>query len=75
MHDHTIKLVEGAQSPRIQPYHYPHYQKKEIEKIVKEMLLVGIIKPSNSQYSSPVLLLKRKTKDGIFVLIISLLTG
>ncbi|KAG9450387.1 hypothetical protein H6P81_010352 [Aristolochia fimbriata] len=42
------------------PYHYPHYQKNEIEHIVKDILSAGIIKGSTSPYASPVLLTKKK---------------
>lgn len=46
----TIK--QGENPPNIRPYRYPHLQKTEIEKLVNEMLVEGIICPSRSPYSS-----------------------
>lgn len=44
----------------IRPYRYNPFQKDEIEKQVKEMLLQGIIQQSYSPYASPVLLVQKK---------------
>lgn len=45
-HDHSITLVPGAQPPNVRPYRYPFTQKNEIEKIIKEFLEAGVIRPS-----------------------------
>lgn len=44
----------------LRPYHYPYYQKAELEKQVKEMMDLGIIMPSQSSYASPALLVGKK---------------
>lgn len=59
-HDHAIVLKEGANIPNLRPYRYPHYQKNEIEKLVDDMLNSGVIRPSVSPYSSPIILVKKK---------------
>jgi hypothetical protein len=58
-HDHSIPLIEGAQPVSVRPYRYPFYQKEEIEKIVRELLESGVIRPSHSPFSSPVLLVRK----------------
>jgi hypothetical protein len=58
-HDHQIVLTIGSGPTNVRPYRYPHYQKNEIEKIVLGLLQSGVVHPSNSPYSSPVILLKK----------------
>jgi hypothetical protein len=58
-HDHKILLKDEAKSTCVRPYRYPYYQKGEIEKLVREMLDSGVIRPSQSPYSSPVLLVRK----------------
>lgn len=65
--EHTIVLKEGSNLVGVRPYRYPQFQKDETEKLIKEMLMAGIIKPSTSPFSSVFYLLKRKMGRGGFV--------
>jgi gas vesicle protein len=59
-HDHEIHLIPGSVPPNIRPYRYPYAQKSEIERMVEEILEVGIIRPSQSSYSAPVVMVFKK---------------
>ncbi|KAL4560839.1 hypothetical protein LXL04_032994 [Taraxacum kok-saghyz] len=58
--DHAIPLLPNSTPPNIRPYRYPHSQKTEIERQVTEFLAADFIRPSNSPFSSPILLVKKK---------------
>ena len=58
-HDHKILLKEDSTPVCVRPYRYPYFQKTEIEKIVRELLQSGVIRPSQSPFSSPVLLVRK----------------
>jgi len=59
-HDHHIPLLKNSPPVKVKPYRYPHSQKEEIEKLVKNMLREGIIQPSSNPFSSPIILVKKK---------------
>ena len=59
-HDHHINLLPTANPINVRPYRYPHFQKTKIERQVSSLLDVGLIRPSRSSFSSPVLLVKKK---------------
>ena len=59
-HDHAINLILGSVAPNIRPYRYPYAQKSEIERMIAEMLEAGIIQPSQSSFSAPVVLVYKK---------------
>jgi hypothetical protein len=60
VHDHSIPLVPGSLPPNIRPYFHPFAKKNEIEKMVQELLTAGVIHPSTSPYSSPVVMVLKK---------------
>lgn len=58
--DHHIPLVPGAPPMAIRQYRYKPALKDEIEKQVSEMLQSGVVQPSSSSFSSPVLLVRKR---------------
>lgn len=61
-YDHCIPLIPGARPVTIRPYRVAPHLKTEIETQVSELLQHGMIRHSNSAFSSPVILVKKKDK-------------
>ena len=58
--NHRIFLKPNSKPVNVCSYRYPHFQKAEIEHQVNKMLHAGIIKPIQSPFASPVLLVTKK---------------
>ncbi|KAJ0895862.1 putative nucleotidyltransferase, Ribonuclease H [Helianthus annuus] len=58
--DHHIPTLPMSKPINVRPYRYPQYQKQIMSKLIEEMLRDGVIKPSQSPFSSPVLLVRKK---------------
>uniref|UniRef100_A0A2N9F7Y1 Reverse transcriptase/retrotransposon-derived protein RNase H-like domain-containing protein n=1 Tax=Fagus sylvatica TaxID=28930 RepID=A0A2N9F7Y1_FAGSY len=52
-----MQELEGVPPHCQRPYRYPYFQKTEIEKIVKDLIDFGSVRPSQSLFASPVLLM------------------
>jgi hypothetical protein len=57
--DHAINLKPGAQPVAVRPYRYPAAHKDELERQCAAMIDQGIVRRSDSAFSSPVLLVKK----------------
>ena len=57
--DHRIHLVPNAVPVAVRPYRCPQLQKDELESQCAAMLQMGVIRPSTSAFSAPVLLVKK----------------
>jgi hypothetical protein len=58
--EHTIELEEGAKPMITPPYHDPRRFEDEIDKAIKELLVIGHIRPSNIPFASSVVLFLKK---------------
>lgn len=58
--DHVINLQSGAVPPNIRPYRVPHYQKEAMENIINELIESKEIQTSDSPYSSPAVMVRKK---------------
>jgi tRNA A37 N6-isopentenylltransferase MiaA len=61
--NHSIPLVSGARPVVVRPYRYAPALKDEIEAQVAEMLQAGLIQHSQSPFSSPIILVKKKNSS------------
>ncbi|GJU07857.1 glycoside hydrolase, catalytic domain-containing protein [Tanacetum coccineum] len=59
-YDHRITLLEGTTPMNVRPYRHPPTQKDAIESMVQELLDTGVIRPSNSPFASPIVIVKKK---------------
>jgi hypothetical protein len=58
-HDHRIHLLPGMAPVAVRPYRYPQLLKDEVERQCADMLAQGIIRPSSSPFSAPILLVRK----------------
>lgn len=58
--NHHIHLLPDAKPVNVRPYRFPQFQKHIMTTMIQEMLSNGIIRPSTSRFSSPVLLVRKK---------------
>nr|GFB29219.1 hypothetical protein [Tanacetum cinerariifolium] len=59
-HDHRIPLVPNTPLINIRPYKHPPNQKGAVEVMVQELMASGVIRDSQSPYSSPIFMVKKK---------------
>nr|GEY95516.1 reverse transcriptase [Tanacetum cinerariifolium] len=59
-HDHQIPLMPNTPPINVRPYRYPPNQKDAIEGMVKKLMDSGVIRASQSPFSSPIVMVKKK---------------
>jgi hypothetical protein len=65
-HNHCIHLLPDTAPVAVWPHRYPQLVKDELEHQCHDMLQQGIICPSSSAFSSPVLLVKKRDESWRF---------
>ncbi|KAA3484914.1 Integrase, catalytic core [Gossypium australe] len=60
LHNHRIPLNDKSVAVKAQPYRHPSIQKNDIERLIREMLQVGVIRDSSSSFTSPRVMVKKK---------------
>lgn len=63
VYEYNIQLKPGSKTVYTKPYRLPYAQKEEVNRQIQNMLDEGILEPTNSSYSSPVLLVPKKSND------------
>lgn len=61
LYEQTITLKPNTEPVYIKPYRLPYAQHSEVKKQIEKMLSEGIIEPTRSEWSSPVLLVPKKS--------------
>jgi hypothetical protein len=61
VHGHFIPLILNSLPPNVFPIFIPFSQNNEIEKIVQELIVIGVILPSTIPYYSPVVMALKKS--------------
>lgn len=64
IYETKIHVKPDASPVYTKQYRLPHAQKEELEKQLQNMLSEKIIEPASSEWSSPVLLVPKKSTDG-----------
>ncbi|GKC64856.1 hypothetical protein Tco_1097454, partial [Tanacetum coccineum] len=59
-HDHQIPLMQNTPPINVRPYRHPPNQKDAIEGMVKELMDSRVIRASQSPFSSPIVMVKKK---------------
>nr|GEU70099.1 uncharacterized mitochondrial protein AtMg00860-like [Tanacetum cinerariifolium] len=59
-HDRYIPLIPNTPPVNKRPYKHPSSQKDAIEQLVKELLEARVIRSSQSSFSSPIVMVKKK---------------
>ena len=60
---HLIPELPGSKPVYVPPYRLSPLEIEEVERQIKELLLLGLIEPSNSPYGAPILFVKKKGGD------------
>lgn len=63
VYEQSIHLKPSVESVFSKPYRLPHAHKGEIKRQIDKMLKEGIIEPAQSEWSSPILLVPKKTNN------------
>eukprot|EP00915_Cephaloidophora_sp_WS-2016_P009643 GHVH01013847.1.p1 GENE.GHVH01013847.1~~GHVH01013847.1.p1 ORF type:complete len:193 (+),score=21.47 GHVH01013847.1:474-1052(+) len=63
-YDMVIDIEPGSKIPSVAPYKQSEHEREIVETIIKDYLDKGIVRPSNSPYGAPCLLVKKK--DGSY---------
>ena len=67
--DHQISLKVGTKPVNIKPYKYSLAQKDVIEELATKLLEQGIVRPNNSPFTTPMVLVKKKMVRGRCILL------